>query len=220
MSSTVKDRVSGVHRKRASRLDPAMRREKLVASAMRVFGRKGVASARHSDVAEGAHVSLSTVFAYFPTRKALLKAVLDELSRWALNLAKQVHRKDKTPRQSFYEHLVRLADLLEGDPDYARVWLSWSMVFEKELSRSYMKLQRRVVRIIADTARRGQRDGTVARELNPEDIGLAILGGAYVIAQTKLAGRKRSQLERFARMVVDATAPRGAHARIQTKERG
>jgi len=185
-----------------------MRREKLLACAMRVFGRKGVAFARHSDVAEEAGVSLSTVFAYFPTRQALLKAVLDELTRWALALARRAHNIERSPRQALYEHLVQLADLLETDPEYARVWLSWSMVVDKDLSRAYLRLQRRVVRIIAETARRGQRDQTVAPQLNPEDVGLLIIGGAYVIAQTKLTGQSRPELERFARMVVAATLPR------------
>jgi TetR/AcrR family hemagglutinin/protease transcriptional regulator len=186
-----------------------MRREKLLACAMRVFGRKGVAFARHSDVAKEADVSLSTVFAYFPTRQALLKAVIDELSRWALALAKRAHRIELSPRQALYEHLVQLADLLENDPEYARVWLSWSMVVDKSLARAYLKLQRRVVGIIAETARRGQRDGSIAPRLNPEDVALLIIGGAYVIAQTKLTGRSRPELERFARMVVAGTLPSG-----------
>jgi len=211
------DTTPAAKRGRAPRLAPALRRDKLLACAMRVFGRKGVAFARHSDVAQEAEVSLSTVFAYFPTRQALLKAVLDELSRWALQLAKRAHRAGLPPRQSLYEHLVQLADLLETDPEYARVWLSWSMVVDEDLSRSYLKLQRRVVRIVAETARRGQRNGTIAPKLNPEDVGLLIIGGAYVIAQTKLAGRRLPELERFARMLVNATLPRGGRGKASAR---
>ncbi len=211
------DTTPAEKKRRASRLVPALRRDKLLACAIRVFGRKGVAFARHSDVAREAKVSLSTVFAYFPTRQALLEAVLDELSRWALHLAKRSHRVGLSPRQSLYEHLVQLADLLETDPEYARVWLSWSMVVDKDLSRSYLKLQRRVVRIIAETVRRGQRNATIAPELNPEDVGLLIIGGAYVIAQTKLMGRRLPELERFARMLVNATVPRGGRSKVSAR---
>jgi TetR/AcrR family transcriptional regulator, hemagglutinin/protease regulatory protein len=53
---------------RARRLDPSERRPQLLECAMRVFARRGLGSARHSEIAKEAKVSVPTVFFYFPSR--------------------------------------------------------------------------------------------------------------------------------------------------------
>ena len=58
-------------RPRAPRLAPEARRAQLLASAMRVFARRGIAAARHAELASEAGVAVSTTFAYFPTREEL-----------------------------------------------------------------------------------------------------------------------------------------------------
>lgn len=192
-------------RARARRMAPEMRREKLLQSAIRVFARKGVTIARHPDVAREAQVSLSTVFLYFPTRRRLRAAVLAELERWAFALAMAARDRDLPPLETLYEHLHRLADLLDLNPDYARVWLGWSMAIEDELWPRYLELQRQITEIVATTIRSGQDDGSIRADVNPQDGALALLGVGYVIAQTKAAGRSREELEHFARHLVDLT---------------
>lgn len=192
-------------RRRARRLAPGIRREKLLESAIHVFARKGVTIARHPDVARQAGVSLSTVFAYFPTRQQLRAAVLGELERWALALAKAAHGRGLPPIEALYEHLHQEADLLDLNPDYARIWLGWSMAIEDELWPRYLELQRRIIEIVATAIRSGQADGSIRPDLDPQDGALALIGAGYVIAQTKATGRSREDLERFARQLVELT---------------
>ena len=66
----------------------------LLRCAMRVFARRGLGAARHAEIARAARVSVPTVFFYFPTRKALVSAVLEEVARFFTEMA------DNGPRQT------------------------------------------------------------------------------------------------------------------------
>ena len=67
---------------RAARLDPAQRRAQLLACAITAFAEVGISRAGHAEVARRAGVSVPTVFVYFPTREALVDAVLGEVGRY------------------------------------------------------------------------------------------------------------------------------------------
>jgi AcrR family transcriptional regulator len=149
-------------------------------------------------------VSLSTVILYFATRDALRRAVVEELERWAVALAQSVHRRATPADTALYEHLVRFADYVDERPEYAAVWFGWSMAVDDPLWKLYLRLQNRIERLITATVRRGQREGTIARELSPEDVALIVIGAGYVIAQANAAGRPRRNLERLVRTLVDS----------------
>jgi TetR/AcrR family hemagglutinin/protease transcriptional regulator len=190
----------GAARGRAKRLDPEVRRRKLLQSAVHAFAKKGPTLASHADVAQQARVSLSTVFLYFPTRRALREAVLADLEVWAMDVARVAHEHNLPPVKALYEHLHRAADLFDLNPDYARIWLGWSMAVEDKLWPRYLAAQRRLLEIISATIRKGQLDGSIRDKLNPEDGAIALFGAAYMIAQTKAAGQ---ELERFAGQFVE-----------------
>jgi AcrR family transcriptional regulator len=54
----------------------------LLQHAIRVFARWGIGGARHAEIARKAKVAVPTVFFYFPTRKALVNSVLEEVARF------------------------------------------------------------------------------------------------------------------------------------------
>ena len=77
------------------RLPPEERRAQLLEIAIDVFADRGLGAARHAEIAERAGVAVSTVFAYFETREALVDAVLDEVADFFLQAAGRVHGQDK-----------------------------------------------------------------------------------------------------------------------------
>ena len=74
------------------RLAAKARRELLLACALRVFARRGIGAAHHAEIAAAAGVSVPTVFVYFPTRAALVEAVLAEVERFYIARAEQAQR--------------------------------------------------------------------------------------------------------------------------------
>ena len=189
-------------RPRARRLLPTERRAQLLTCALRIFARRGLGEARHGEIAKEARVSVPTVFFYFPTRNELVNAVLDEVERFYLELAEQVHGRDLPAPQILLQHAITFAASVDTHPDYARVWLDWSTAIRDEVWPRYLDFQGKLVQILEKTIRRGQRTGTVAADVDPEDAALLGFSAAHMLAQMKFLRRAPEKVERFMRAVV------------------
>jgi len=189
---------------RARRLPPGERRAQLLRCALRVFARRGLGEARHAGIAKEAGVSVSTVFVYFPTRASLVDAVLGEVSRFLLEMADRIHAQDLPADEVVLQHATAFADSVETHPDLARVWLDWSTALREEVWPRYLEFQEQVVARIAETIRRGQREGTFGEEVDPEDDARLIVGSAHMIAQMMFVHRGGERVERFIRSLVHA----------------
>ena len=114
--------------------------------AMRVFARRGLGGARHPEIAKEARVSVPTVFFYFPTREALVKAVLDEVARFLTEMAVDDSCSGAgDAAQIVLAHAKAFADSVDTHPDYARVWLDWSTAMREEIWPHYLEFQENIV---------------------------------------------------------------------------
>jgi len=126
------------------RLDPDLRRAQLLKHAIVAFAEAGIERAVHADVAARAKVSTPTVFKYFPTREALVDAVLGEIETAFADLdgmksgAVKMELTDLTPV---------LADLISllcvNRPNLMKVALMWSVAFSpiRERFKAFEKLR-------------------------------------------------------------------------------
>jgi TetR/AcrR family hemagglutinin/protease transcriptional regulator len=198
-------------RRRAPRLPPAERRAQLVASALAAFARRGLGATRHADVAAAAAVSLPAVFHYFPTRDALVGAVLAEVERFYLGMmAGAGPGMEATARATLLAHGRAFACSVDTHADYAKVWLDWSTAVRDQLWRRYVTFSRLIDRGVAATIRRGRRDGSVAPDVVPEDAARLFVACAYAVVQMKLAGLPDARVERFLQSAVRAVVGRTA----------
>jgi TetR/AcrR family hemagglutinin/protease transcriptional regulator len=126
-------RGSSGRRRRAQPLDKAERRALLLQCAVRVFARRGIGAAHHAEVAREAKVSVPTVFFYFPTREALVNAVLEEVARFIIEMAETAHGKHRPAPEIFLEHARAFADAVDTHPDHIRVLLEWSTALRDEV---------------------------------------------------------------------------------------
>jgi TetR/AcrR family transcriptional regulator, hemagglutinin/protease regulatory protein len=186
---------------RARRLDPSERRPQLLECAMRVFARRGLGSARHSEIAKEAKVSVPTVFFYFPSREALVKAVLEEVARFLTDMTVEIHASSGPAPEIVLTHAKAFADSVDTHPDYARVWLDWSTAMRDEIWPLYLEFQENIVAIIADTIRRWQRARGMS-EQEAEDDARLIVGSAHMIAQMKFTRCTPEKLDHFLRTLV------------------
>lgn len=201
---TIASRVA-TPRARARRLSPADRRAQLLSCALRVFARRGLGAARHAEIAKEAGVSVSAVFFYFPTRTALLQAVLDEVERFLVEMGERVHATTDLPApRVVLEHARAFADSVDRHPDYARVWLDWSTAIREEIWPRYLQFQERMVRMIAKTIKRGRRQGSFAADVDAEDAARLIVGSAHTVALMKFTHRTPATIDRFLRVLARA----------------
>jgi TetR/AcrR family hemagglutinin/protease transcriptional regulator len=158
-------------------------------------------------VAADADVAVSTVFVYFPTRDDLVGAVLGEVERLYVDLAERVHTSERPAPELLLAHASAFADSVESHPEHARVWLDWSSaVGVEDLWPRYRLMEERVVSTIAQTLTRGQREGTILREITAEDGARIAIGAAYLIAQMKLSRRPEADVARFVGALVRVVA--------------
>jgi TetR/AcrR family hemagglutinin/protease transcriptional regulator len=185
-------------------LPPAERRAQLLACALRVFARRGLGEARHAEIAKEGGVSLSSVFFYFPTRAALVGAVLDEVERFYLTMAEQIHEGGLPVPRVLWEHAVVFAESVDSHPDYARVWLDWSTAIRDEVWPRYLGFQERLVSVLRRTVARGQREGAFAADVDAEDVARFLVSSAHMVAQMKFTRCAPERVERFMRTVIRA----------------
>jgi TetR/AcrR family transcriptional regulator, hemagglutinin/protease regulatory protein len=171
---------------------------------MRVFARRGLGGARHSEIAKEAQVSVPTVFFYFPTREALVRSVLDEVGRFLTDMVKRIHDVNGPAPDAVLGLTKAFADSVDTHPDYARVWLDWSTAIREEIWPLYLDFEDNVVGIIADRIRRWQHERGVSDEETEDDARL-IVGSAHMIVQLKFTRCAPEKVDRFLRTLVRST---------------
>jgi TetR/AcrR family hemagglutinin/protease transcriptional regulator len=184
-------------RRRVRRLDKAERRAKLLQCAIRVFARRGIGAARHAEIARKAGVTVPAVFYYFPTRKALVNAVLEEVARFFLEMTETVHAQRRPAPEIFLEHMRTFADAVDTHPDYTRVMLEWSTALRDEVWPQYLRFQEQNIAITSRTIRRWRMETGSDRDLEGVDEALAIASTGFVLVQMKVAKLPNSRIEHF-----------------------
>jgi TetR/AcrR family hemagglutinin/protease transcriptional regulator len=180
-----------------ARLSRPERRAQLLRQAIAVFARRGLGEARHTEIAKRAGVSVPTVFFYFETRTALVDAVLGEIERFMVEMAEEIHARDLPALDVLRAHVHAFTDAVDADPDHVRVFLDWSTAIRGRYWPRYIRMQERLVEVIARTLRRGQADGSVSTRADAEDEARLLVSSAHMLAQMKFTGVEPAKLERF-----------------------
>ena len=196
---------SSTCRRRAPALDKAERRALLLRCAMRVFARRGLGAARHAEIARVARVSVPTVFVYFPTRKALVRAVLEEVARFFTEMAETVHSKSEPAPDLILRHLRAFADAVDTHPDHTRVLLEWSTALRDEVWPLFLRFQEKIIALIGRTIRRWRLETASDRDPEAEDDARMIAATGYVLVQMKVAKLPNARIERFLHTLVRDT---------------
>jgi len=184
-------------RRRARPLERPERRALLLKCAIRVFARRGLGGARHAEIAREAKVSVPTVFFYFPTHKALVREVLDEVARFFLQMTERIHAADRPAPEIVLDHGRGFADAMVTHPDHARILLEWSTALREEVWPLYLRFHEQNLRIIAGTIRRWRRETGRDHGEDAEDSARVIAATGYVVAQMKVARMPSEKIERF-----------------------
>ncbi len=186
------------------RLTPDARRSELLEYALDVFAKRGIGEARHTEIATAAAVSVATVFVYFPTRDALVDAVLDEVARFLTGMAEAVHSSNAAADAVLLEHIRAFSESVETSPAHARIWLDWSTAVRDEIWERYLEFIERILAIVAATLARGQRDGVISNTSAPRDQARLLVGSAHMIALMKISGSPADQLDHFIATLIGA----------------
>jgi TetR/AcrR family transcriptional regulator, hemagglutinin/protease regulatory protein len=196
---------SSVRRARAHPLEHGERRTMLLRHAIWVFARRGIGAARHAEIARKGKVSVPTVFFYFPTRKALVNAVLAEVGEFFIEMANTAHSRRGPAEEVILGHLRAFAEAVETHPDHTRVLLEWSTALRDQVWPRFLRFQEKVIATITLTIRRSRMETGSERDLHAEDDARVIAATGYVLVQMKVGKVPSSRIERFMQTVVRDT---------------
>ena len=103
-------------------------RAKIVKAAMGTLAEAGLTKASTADIAKSAQVSHGTIFAHFPTREALLTAVIEEFGTRVAGRLHELAYSGSGVREILIAHLQ---GLIEFEPFYTRLVIEGRLLPDK-----------------------------------------------------------------------------------------
>lgn len=194
-------------RKRRTRLAPEQRTAQLLDSAIKVFARTGLASGVHAQVASEAEVAVSTVFIYFPTREALVDAVITEIDRYLVDLVANIAVTQQSAVEKLVAILHEFSVTVDTAPHYIKIWLNWSTDVDDATWARYVDFQDRIIGAFSDIIASGIAAGEIVKGVNPLLGGHLVMSGGHMLAQMKFRGRTQTEVDEFARVLIRGAAP-------------
>lgn len=186
------------------RMNADVRRAQLLDCAVRVASRQGLGSSPHAATAREANVSVPTVFAYFRTRVDLLQAVVEDVARLYADIAAEQMDPNAPAPEAILKFLRVCAGTAKTDPDRVRVWLDWSSTVGSEVWNRYREFHTMSVRRLAALVRRGQREGSVPKDVDAVDAARLLFASGHTVAHMMFSKTPDKTVRRFQYHVVSS----------------
>lgn len=187
---------------------PGLRRAQLSRCAVAAFASMGLERATHAEAARLAKVSVPTVFVYFPTREALVSAVLREVECFLEQIVDASMGLDGPPVERLAALGQAFAHAADGPGDLIRVWLDWSTAVRADVWQSYLKVQERIVARVARAVAEHRSGKSAKPVLADESAARMFVGSGHTVALMKLAGAPNREVDRLVRVIVAAVLAR------------
>ncbi|MEU6864284.1 helix-turn-helix domain-containing protein [Streptomyces sp. NPDC046876] len=162
---------------RPLRADAARNRARLLDAATEVFTTRGV-GVPTEEIARAAGVGVGTLFRHFPTKEALLEAVmvrrLEAIAARTAALA-----ADAEPAEAFFDAFRLVIDQSAGKDEFNRALAAAGVDAHASLQESSAAIRGQLARLLAGA----QRAGTVRRDLELPDLIALLVGTTATMEQ-------------------------------------
>ena len=142
-------------------------RQHILEAAEEIFAERGFDSAKLQDISKLAGVSMGTIYAIFPGKEDLFRAILEERGRQLLQTARDGAQSDSDPRAALDRLIAAYIDYFIDHPNFLRmhVRLGTSWVLGPTMgSRGQVQLWAEIHALQADLMRRGIAAGAFVDE--------------------------------------------------------
>ena len=197
--AATEDRALGVL---ALRADAARNRALIVTAAAEVFAERGL-DASTAEIADRAGVGEATVYRRFPTKDALITAIIATHMEEMLGIAEQCLREPDPWRglERFLYEMGERANADQGVSDTAKE----RCVAAAEL----MPLRKRLLDLCGELVRRGQRAGLVREDVNGQDL-VFLIAAAGSLGKLPFPDLRDDLWQRYLGLLLDGLRPEGA----------
>ena len=184
---------------RPMRADAVRNRAKIVEAAKAAFAETGLET-QMEDVARRACVGVGTLYRHFPTKDALVRAlIVDKMERMAEVAGQALEREDADPWEAFASVLWEGARQQQRDRALAQVVASQP----PSVFRTAIEEDTQLAARMAELLGRAQRAGLARPDVRPDDIPLVMCGLGAVVQN----GRSG---ERYLQLMLDGFRTAGA----------
>jgi AcrR family transcriptional regulator len=200
--NSVKTKVRWRRRKEA-------RPGEIVQAALQVFLERGFAAATVSSIAKQAGVAKGSVYLYYPSKEALFRAAIEELTGKGIGYIGELAKRDAPAEELVRELVLAAADLLGTEPVPAVIQLviASSHAMPDIAAIWHETVPSPVIRTLASIIVRGQERGEIVVG-NPHALALSFLGPlvmSTIFRQVFVQGaRKMPKLRALAEQHVDS----------------
>jgi response regulator NasT len=167
--------------KRRSATGTAARREELLAAAARVFSEKGFAAASMQELAEAMSLKPTAVYHYFASKDELLAEVVVKAHTEAWQTVSRAMAETHAPRHALSAFVESLTKWADGRRHEASLLLHAQPLTEGAGRDAVMKAGAAYRDCVTDLVRRGQSDGQLNGDVDPELAAAAILGAVAAV---------------------------------------
>jgi AcrR family transcriptional regulator len=176
---------------RPMRADAVRNRAKIVEAAKQAFSERGLET-QMEDIAKRAAVGVGTVYRHFPTKDALVQAlIVDKMERIAEE-ARRALAEEPDPWEAFSRVLWMGAEHQLRDRALAQVVATQPQSTWRQAAEEETELGARMAELLA----RAQRAGVVRPDARPDDIPMVMCGLGAVVQNER-------SWERYMRLVLD-----------------
>ncbi|MCU1428496.1 MAG: hypothetical protein JWL83_2496 [Actinomycetia bacterium] len=181
---------------RPRRADAVRNRALVLAAASDVFAEQG-ARAQVEEIARRAGVGVGTVCRNFPTKQALLQAVLNSSYESVLETAERA-LESPDPAEAFEQFFITL-------PGFHVRHRAFAEQMANELELAAQPVRDKLMAAISELVTRAQDAGALRKDIGPADVSMLLSGVAHA---TALAGDLQPMLrERYVRIILDGLRP-------------
>jgi AcrR family transcriptional regulator len=191
-----------------SRLTGAQRREKILATSLALFARKGFSATKTKELARAAGVSEAMVFKLFPDKGGLYRALIERKIEEAESILPLAAMADSVePPGVFFGRIATIIlERIEEDPSFLRLLL-FSALEGHPLAAEFDEARACGMRGAIETYVKRQQRAGVLRRADPEFVSRAFMGHVawFALARTvfREPGARRFPRERLVRDLVE-----------------
>lgn len=184
---------------------PDEKRERILISALRVFGRQGFHQATIEEVAREAGIGKGTIYLYVPSKEALLQAAVEHVAGQHFRQAAAIAGGEGDPLEKIRRILELENRFFLSHRDVARAFLNdqAGIGYGVSMRESLTEMQRRRKAILAGLVARAQEAGMLDRSFPAEGLALALMGMTNALLIDILLEEKEADAAGLASFCVD-----------------
>lgn len=184
-------------------------RKRLLDAALRVIARKGYSSATVDEIVAEAGVSKGLAYYHFKNKAAIASSILETGVNDMIGSFETIAAESKSAGQALTRMLDSFCGAIVNNQEFAQFFLNELWRGSRDWSSKLRPIEDKLIGILSNQIERGQQEGVIRAEVDPQFGAVAIVGisltaaGYYV---GRIDGIDADQGERFKAYVYDFVA--------------